>query len=252
MPRWVSRRPQRATALNSVQTAVATLAAKLGALAEARLSGDDSGPSPELAALDQRIAKLEAALPDLSSTIGQGAASAKSGAAAIAFANLREAVGAGRPYAVELAALRSLAPSIGDLGVLPARAKTGIPTIPELARAYQKVAEASLAAPASSTDESFLDSVIASAKSAVKIRRIDVGETGDTPGAVLTRAEAHLKQGDLPAAMKEVEALPAPSHDAFASWLEDARARVSADATLSTLQSALLTSMGGAPGEAKP
>jgi hypothetical protein len=238
--------------LDSVQTAVATLAAKLGALAEARLSGDDSGPSPELAALDQRIAKLEAALPDLSSTIGQGAASAKSGAAAIAFANLREAVGAGRPYAVELAALRSLAPSIGDLGVLPARAKTGIPTIPELARAYQKVAEASLAAPASSTDESFLDSVIASAKSAVKIRRIDVGETGDTPGAVLTRAEAHLKQGDLPAAMKEVEALPAPSHDAFASWLEDARARVSADATLSTLQGALLTSMGGAPGEAKP
>jgi len=238
--------------LDSVQTAVATLAAKLGALAEARLSGDDSGPSPELAALDQRIAKLEAALPDLSNTIGQGTASAKSGAAAIAFANLREAVGAGRPYAVELAALRSLAPSIGDLDVLPARAETGIPTIPELARAYQKVVEASLAAPATSTDESFLDSVIASAKSAVKIRRIDVGETGDTPGAVLARAEAHLNQGDLAAAVKEVEALPAPSHDAFASWLEDAHARVSADATLSTLQSVLLTSTGGAPGEAKP
>ena len=91
--------------LDSVQTAVATLAAKLGALAEANLSGDESGSNPELAALDQRIAKLEAALPDLSNTIGQGTASAKSGAAAIAFANLREAVGAGRPYAVELAAL---------------------------------------------------------------------------------------------------------------------------------------------------
>ena len=58
-------------------------------------SGDESGSSPELAALDQRIAKLEAALPDLSSDVDQGTASAKSGAAAIAFANLREAVSAG-------------------------------------------------------------------------------------------------------------------------------------------------------------
>lgn len=238
--------------LDSVQTAVATLAAKLGALAEARLSGDASGSSPDLAALDQRIAKLEAALPDLSKTIGQGTANAKSGAAAIAFANLREAVGAGRPYTVELAALRTLAPGIGDLGALPARAETGIPTVAELARAFQTVAEASVPTPATPTDESFFDSVIASAKSAVKIRRIDAEETGDTAGAVLARAATHLKQGDVAAAVKEVDALPAPARDAFAGWLEDAHARISADATLSTLQSAVLASMGGAPAEAKP
>lgn len=238
--------------LDSVQTAVATLAAKLGALAEARLSGDASGSSPDLAALDQRIAKLEAALPDLSKTIGQGTASANSGAAAIAFANLREAVGAGRPYTVELAALHTLAPGIGDLGALPARAETGIPTVAELARAFQTVAEASVPTPATPTDESFFDSVIASAKSAVKIRRIDAEETGDTAGAVLARAATHLKQGDVAAAVKEVDALPAPARDAFAGWLEDAHARISADATLSTLQSAVLASMGGAPAEAKP
>jgi hypothetical protein len=238
--------------LEVLQGEVAALKAKLGALAEANLAGDDSGPSPELTALDQRIATLEAVLPDLSNAIGQGAASAKSGAAAIAFANLREAVGAGRPYVVELAAIGTLAPGIGDLGALPGHAETGIPTVPELARALQKVAKASLAAPATPVDESFLDSVIASAKSAVTIRRIDAVATGDAPGAVLARAEAHLKQGELAAAVQEVEALPAPSRDAFASWLEDARARASADATLSTLQSALLLSMGGALGEAKP
>jgi hypothetical protein len=238
--------------LEALQGEVAALKAKLGALAEAKLAGDDSGPGPELTALDQRIATLEAVIPDLANAIGQGAASAKSGAAAIAFANLREAVGAGRPYATELAAIRTLAPGIGDLGALPGHAETGIPTVPELARAFQKVAEASLAAPATAANESFLDSVIASAKSAVRIRRIDAVTTGEAPGAVLARAEAHLKQGELAAAVQEVEALPAPSRDAFASWLEDARARTSADATLSTLESALLLSMGGAPGEAKP
>ena len=238
--------------LEALQGEVAALKAKLGALAEANLAGDESGPRPELTALDQRIAKLEAALPDLSNAIGQGAASARSGAAAIAFANLREAVGAARPYAAELAAIRTLAPGIGDLGALPGRAETGIPTVPELARAFQKVAEASLAAPSTPAEESFLESVIASAKSAVRIRRIDAAATGDAPGAVLARAQAHLKQGELAAAVTEVEALPATSRDAFAGWLDDARARTSADATLSTLESALLLSMGGAPGEAKP
>jgi hypothetical protein len=238
--------------LEALQGELAVLKAKLGALAEAKLAVDESGPSSELAALDQRIAKLEVALPDLSKAIGQGAASAKSGAAAIAFANLREAVNAGRPYVAELAAIRSLAPGIGDLGALPGHAETGIPTVPELTRAFQKLAEVSLAAPVSPADGSFLDSVIASAKLAVRIRRIDAGATGEGPGAVLARAEAHLKQGELTAAVKEVEPLPTPSRDVFASWLDAARARTSADATLSSLEGALLLSMGGATGEAKP
>jgi hypothetical protein len=221
-------------------------------LAEANFAVDDSGPGPKVAALDQRIAKLEAALPDLSSAIDRGAASAKSGAAAIAFANLREAVDAGRSYIAELAALRSLAPGISEFGALPTHAEAGIPTLPELARAFQQAAEASPTTAPAPADNSLLDSVIASAKSAVRIRRIDGAANGDQPSAVLARAEAHLKQNELAAAVKEVESLPAPAREAFASWLDGARARASADETLGRLQSALLLSMGGAAGEAKP
>jgi hypothetical protein len=238
--------------LEALQGELAVLKEKLGALAEAKLAVDESGPSPELAAIDHRIAKLEAALPDLSNAIGQGAASAKSGAAAIAFANLNEAVNAGRPYVGELAAIRSFAPGIGDLGALPSHAETGIPTVPELTSAFQKLAEVSLAAPATPADGSFFDRVIASAKLAVRIRRIDAAATGEGPGAVLARAEAHLKQGDLAAAVKAVEPLPTSSRDVFTNWLDAARARTSAGATLSTLESALLLSMGGATGDAKP
>jgi hypothetical protein len=237
--------------LEALQGELAALKAKLGALAEAKLVPDDSDLAPELAALDQRIGKLEAALPALSSAVDRGAATAKSGAAAIAFAHLRDAVSAGRPYATELAAIRALAPETGDLGVLPAHADTGLPTIPELARSLQKLAEASLAPP-TPAHESFLDSVIASAKSAVQIRRIDAASSGDEPGDLLATAEAQLKQGDLAAAVKAVEALPSPSREAFASWLDDAGARISADETLSKLESAVLASMGGATGIAKP
>jgi hypothetical protein len=95
--------------------------------------------------------------------------------------------------------------------------------------------------------------MMASAKSAISIRRIGADATGEEPGAVLARAEAALNQGDLAAAIKEVETLPAPTRDAFAHWLDDARARVSANDTLSKLESTVLASLGGSgASEAKP
>ena len=139
-----------------------------------------------------------------------------------------------------------------DLGVLPSHAETGIPTVAELARNLAKTAEASAAptpqqAPAAT---SFLDSMIASAKSAVSIRRIGEDVGSGEPSAVLARAETALNKGDLAAAIKEVEALPTPARDAYAGWLDDARARHSANATLNTIESAVLASF-AAP-EAKP
>jgi hypothetical protein len=241
------------TDVKDLQKEVEALRAKLGALAEAHLAGDTSDLAPQLSTLDQRIAKLEAALPELSTAIDRSAASAKSGAAAIAFANLRNAVAAGRPYAAELAALKSLIPDPGDLGALPSHTDTGIPTVAELAGNLTRLAEASAAPPAAPAETSILDSMMASAKSAVSIRRIGADTTGDEPAAVLARAEAALKQGDLVASIKEVESLPAPARDAFAGWLDDARARASANDSLSKLESTVLASLGGGSGpEAKP
>ena len=241
------------TDLKDVQKELEALKAKLGALAEAHLAGDTSDLAPQLTTLDQRIAKLEAALPELSTAIDRSAASAKSGAAAIAFANLRNAVAPGRPYAAELAALKSLIPDPGDLGALPLHADTGIPTTAALAGILTKLAETSAGPPPAPAETSILDSMVASAKSAVSIRRIGADTTGDKPAAVLARAEAALSQGDLAASIKEVESLPAPARDAFAGWLDDAKARASANDSLSKLESTVLASLGGGGGpEAKP
>ena len=62
--------------LEAVQGDVAALKAKLGALAETNLAGDSSDLAPQLTTLDQRIAKLEAALPGLSTAIERSTASA--------------------------------------------------------------------------------------------------------------------------------------------------------------------------------
>jgi hypothetical protein len=86
----------------------------------------------------------------------------------------------------------------------------------------------------------------------VRVRRVDAAPTGSEPDAVLARAEAALDEGNLAGAVKEVEALPPAAREPLAPWLETARARLSADATVAELQIKLLSSLSGTAGEATP
>ncbi len=236
-----------AASLQEMQTAIAELKAKIGALAELGTS-DSAAAGPELTALTERLAKLEAALPELIAAIGKENAGAEAAAAAIAFANLRAAISDGRPYAAELDTITAIVPSVGDLGVLPAYAEKGIPTVAELTRTFAAAKEGALvtAAPAFSGG-SIVDTLMASAQSLVTIKRIDEPPTGEGPGAALARAKAALDQGDLAAAVKEVETLEGAPREAFSAWLGQAHARLSADETLMQLESALLVSVGSNP-----
>ncbi len=171
-----------------MRTELAELKAKFGALAEAELG--DGEPGPELAALTDRLAKLEAALPELAGAIAKDSAGTKSAAIAIAFANLRAAVSDGRPYAAELDIVGTLAAAAGEFGILPAYAETGIPTLPELARAFAaaKDSRACRGRPRAGAGGSLVDNLMASAQSLVKIRRID--EPADRARAPTPRSPA--------------------------------------------------------------
>jgi hypothetical protein len=131
------------------------------------------------------------------------------------------------------------------LGVLPAYAEKGIPTLPELSRSLATAEDSALAATAPAPSGSFLDNLMASAESLVKIKRIDEPATGEGPGAALARAKAALDKGDLALAVKEVETLDGAPRDAFSAWLGQARARLSADETLTRLEGLLLVSLSG-------
>jgi hypothetical protein len=235
-----------AAAREGMEKAIAELKAKLNALAEAQLgTGDATVSQPELATLTERLKKLEAVLPELAGTIDKEATGAKSAALAIAFANLRAAVSDGRPYAAELDTITALAPTLGDLGVLPAYAEKGIPTVAELARAFAEVSDKALAATAAPADGSVVGSVIASAQSLVTIKRLDEAPAGEGTEATLSRAQKALDHDDLAVAVKEVETLQGKQREAFASWLGEAHARLSAGEALTRLEGALLISLSG-------
>jgi hypothetical protein len=234
-------------ALDTLGREVADLKARIGGLAAIGTSPDAAPLQAEIAVINDRIGRLEAALPGLAASIDKGATQVKGAAVALAFANLRDAVAAGRPYAAELSTLRALVPTEDSLDALISQADAGIPTTDDLVRSFRIASEAALAAEAAPADGTFLGSMLDSAKSLVKIRRVDATATADAPTAILARAEAQLLQGDLGMAVNEVEALQGAPRDALQSWLAQAHASLAADDTLKRLEGALLASIGATP-----
>jgi len=232
-------------ALGGLEREIADLQARVGALAATGPSADGANVQADVTALNARIGKLEAALPELAVAIDKGATEAKGAAVALAFASLRDAVHSGHPYAAELATLRALTPAEGALETLASHADAGIRTFADLVGSFRTASDAALAA-AAPGDASLLDSLLASAQSLVKVRKIDADATGDAPAAILARAEAQLKQGDLALAVKEADTLQGIPREALAGWIDQAQARLAADDALRRLEGALLASMGGA------
>jgi hypothetical protein len=234
-----------AQALDAMKKEIAAVEAKLKALAEAELDTGESGElQSEIAGIDERLSELEATIPSLLAAADKDAGAARAATLAIAFANLRAAVDDGRPYAAELATLAALSSGTGDLGGLLDYEDEGIPTVPQLTRSFEAAREAALGA-TPEPDGSLLDRLMASAESLVKLKRVDAEAEGDSPDAVLARAAAQLEQGNLAESVKEVETLKGAQRAAFADWLDQAHARLGADATLQKLQDILLVSIGG-------
>ena len=83
--------------------------------------------------------------------------------------------------------------------------------------------------PEGATGASWLDDVIGRLSEVVSVRKVSKDLPGDSPGAALGRAEAHIEEGNLAGAVAELGgALPPP----FDSWRLVARDRLAADAEL--------------------
>src|SRR3546814_20576733 len=80
--------------------------------------------------------------------------------------------------------------------------------------------------------------------SVVGVRGVGEDVAGDTPEAVLARAEAAMDRGDLAEAAARVGELQGDAAAAFAEWLAAAKARISADAGLSRLEKPAVSAKG--------
>ncbi len=264
-------------ALSDMDGRINELAGKLEA-AEGQLSSSvvaDAAPaieaaaaelSAEIAALDKRAADTSAAVAeqrdlmaielgalekklDALENAAQGAVSQSAGAAAVVLAvgQLRAALAESDPYTQELAAVSSLGSGslpADALATLEAHAARGVPTRAMLAASYEQVAGDITRAAVTPEGDDLLAKVTARVYRLVTVRPSagDVGGSGAT--ATVARASARLEKGDLEGAVSELDALEGEPAKAAAAWLEQAKARLAAEAALDALSAASIQALG--------
>jgi hypothetical protein len=244
------RDTQQAQALSALSDRVAALEQRTTALAAANSSQAASdatkGLQADVQALSQKLAEQSQLLAKLQSQEASGGADRTDAALVVAAGQLRAALQTSRPYAAELQAVEALArdqpDTLAELRKLDGRAQQGVPTLATLTQQFpalaQRVARARTPAAA---DDSWRARALAKLKGLVTVRRVgDRSAELDGSDAGLAAAVAALGNGDLAGAVSAARRLEGPAAQAVAPWLEDAQARLDAEASLAALDATLM------------
>jgi hypothetical protein len=224
------------TAVAALDQAGKTAPVDLGPLNE-KLAGLDAlvKSAGETATAQQgRLAALEQSVSQLSGKVEAQAAQPKI-ALAIAASALKSALDRGAPFAAELETFAAIAPDAPQLATLRAYAEKGVPTRAEIAAGTDAAASAMIAA-ATPVDQNagFLQNLMSSAESLVKVRPIGAVEGAGIPQTV-ARMEVAVNQGDYAKAISEYGTLPDAAKAAGADFAGKLKARMEVETQIGAL-----------------
>jgi hypothetical protein len=167
--------------------------------------------------------------------------------------NLRAAAAGAGSYA---AALDLVSAAVGDdpkvaevLKPLHARAERGVPTRQMLAARFDSVAADAMRAEAGGKP-GLWGNVAEQVSHLIVVRRTGARAPAGGVEAALWKANVSLRAGDLAGAVAALDGMPEPTASAVAPWLDDARARLSLDRTVASLEARVVAIF--AAGEAAP
>ncbi len=244
--------------IDALRGELGQLRSRVETLASTATGGASDLTSEEMAAfrseLDQAISNVETQLADAVAEAqadmeaaraaaveveAQAEADAANAMAEGALAQLAAALESGSAYAEPLDAIAAAGLAIPP--DLSAHAGDGVVSLPALVETFPDAARAALEASISVADaETATDRMIAFLRVQTGARSTAPRE-GDDPDAVLSRAEAALRSGDIQATLREISALPDTGQAAMNGWVAEARARQDALAALATLRSDIET-----------
>ncbi|WP_292243084.1 phage tail protein, partial [Mesorhizobium sp.] len=229
--------------VRQIETAVAALGqagntapVDLGPLNE-KLAGLDAlvkSAGETAKAQEGRLAALEQSVSQLSGKVEAQAAQPKI-ALAIAASALKAALDRGAPFAAELETFAAISPDAPELATLRSYAQKGVPTRAEIAAEMPAAANAMVAA-SEPVDQNagFLQNLLSSAESLVKVRPIGAVEGAGAPEAV-ARMEVAVNQGDYAKALSEYDTLPEAVKAAGADFAGKLKARLEVEKQLDVL-----------------
>ena len=233
-----------------IQSSVSDLAQSLSALTE-RVEALESAPAIEVptdgattddvaalqSALDAQRAEIEALASQAAEAEAKAASEASKILARAALARVMTAVDTGETFSPALGDLEQVAP-VDVPEPLRTAAETGVPRLSDLQSSFPDAARAALGAIRRSTPEADVQGVQGFLRRTLSARSVTPRD-GDDPDAVLSRAEAQVRLGDLGAALEELEMLPEAGRVAMDEWLQAATARKAAQDAARSLSDSL-------------
>ncbi len=221
-------------ALNQLSVRISQLEGKVTQSADS-VGQSSTDIAARIGALEEKAGALEAQAK--ASTEGDEAAAVT----ALAVGQLAQALKGSGPFAAELKAVKEIAEDDAEtaeaIEALDPRAAGGVPTVTELSARFPAVAEAVSKTKAKLKGEEWYENAYNRLTELVSVRRTgDAAVAAGGTDAALARAEGALAAGDLAAAIQAMETLEPPAADAAAGWLNDARARMTAERLLAILQ----------------
>lgn len=185
------------------------------------------------AELETLKSSVEALLSNAKTVEQATAEAAKAVAAQAAITEIVSAMDAGQPFPDAIATLEGL-----DLGEIdPALrdvAADGVASLSTLQNEFPDQARAALASARAGGVQDGQQGLGGFLKRSLGARSVAPRE-GDDPDAVLSRAEAAIRTGDLTATLTELDTLPEEAQAAIADWRAAADARVAARAVTDAL-----------------
>jgi hypothetical protein len=201
----------------------------------------------QLTELTDRVGAAETAAADAqeasTTAVSQVEGAIRDASVKSAVAVLTSQINSGVPYAGALTELASLTGKAAPDALL-ASAETGLLTERDLLQNFAGPAQDAVAAEIRSDSG---DGVFGSASARIEAileGRPKTEQEGDDTVAIISRIEARLKEGDLAAALAEVDTLPEVAQTAMGAWVEQLRSRVGADEAAGEYISGLTGSQG--------
>jgi hypothetical protein len=137
---------------------------------------------------------------------------------------------------VELGVDADAHPAIADA------AQHGVPTTDELRLRFPAVADAALTAERIGGDDTWYGAAFQRLGNLVSVRRVGEVE-GTGVEAIVTRAEFRLQEGNLEAALAELDGLSGPPAEVVAPWRATAQSRLDLEQAIRALQQGVFQNM---------
>jgi hypothetical protein len=189
----------------------------------------------ETAAAQQ--AQIQGLLDDAVSVKAAAAEAERKASVQSALTEITTALDSGEPFGDAVAVLSEA--GIEDVpAALADSAEEGVVTLSNLQTRFSDDARAALGAARSSGEVEPEAGLGGFLKRQLSARSVAPKE-GSDPDAVLSRVEAAVRDGQLDAALGEIDVLPAAAQTAMQSWLDDARARQAAKDAVQDLSNSL-------------